>query len=170
MKTTLKVLALSVMLGGPLLLSNCKKDDPEPAPAPVPPTDTEKLSNKNYKMTAATIDPAVEIAPGVFVSNWYAQIPACEKDDLIKFAAADKNSTSGAYTEDEGPSKCNTNDPQTTTGTWAWNTNKTIITINDGTDTFNFNVQQNDGTTLKGTIEEEIDGTVYTLNVTFTKQ
>ena len=164
-KITTLCLGLAIM-GSTLAFTSCKKDkkDPEPEePTPVVLTNTQKISNKNFKLTAATIDPGVPTG-GTTITDWYAQMDDCEKDDLINF------SENGTYKDDEGATKCATSDPQTTTGTWVWNTNETIITVTTGTDVTSFDVLVNDGTTLKVKLTEKIGNTNYALTETFVKQ
>jgi len=163
-KITTFCLGLAI-LGSTLAFTSCKKDkkDPEPEPEPVVLTNTQKLSNKNFKLTAATIDPGVPVG-GATITDWYAQMDDCQKDDLLMF------SDNGTYKDDEGATKCNTSDPQTTTGTWVWNTNETIITVTTGTTVISFDVLTNDGTTLKVKLTEKIGNTNYVLTETFVKQ
>lgn len=153
-------------VGSSLFLTNCKKDDKDPetdttttTPTPAA-TNTEKLTGKNFKMTAATIDPAI-----VGVTDWYAQMEDCQKDNLYRF------DTPNVYKEDEGATKCATNDPQTLTGTWTWNTDETILTTKIGTDeAVSYTVITNDGTTLKIKYTQDIQGTKYTVTGTYVKQ
>ncbi|PBQ30404.1 hypothetical protein CNR22_01035 [Sphingobacteriaceae bacterium] len=151
------------VVGSSLFFTNCKKDEkdpePEPTPTPVVQTNTEKLTGKNYKMTAATVEPAI-----FGITDFYGQMTDCEKDDLVRF------DTPNIYKDDEGPTKCNTNDPQTTSGTWVWNTDETILTITSGSENTSYNVLQNDGTTLKVKYTENINGTNYALTATYVKQ
>lgn len=168
MKTT-KIIAtagLSFLLLCSGLLTNCKKDatsDPEPEPVPL--TNTQKLTGKNFKLVAMTINPGINTGT-VTITDWYSQMDACEKDDLITF------NSNGTYTQDEGVSKCNAADPQTTTGTWVWNSTETIITMTEtgSTTPSSSNVLTNDGTNLKITSTENIGGTNYVITMTFVKQ
>lgn len=156
------------LLVGTVIFTNCKKDekDPEPTPAPAPAlTNTQKLTGKNFKLTASTVDPAYNNGT-TLVTNWYNQLEACVKDDLLNFNA------NGTFTSDEGASKCDSDDPQTTSGTWLWSTDEKILTVKVSGQTTgtSLNVVQNDGTTLKVTYEYEEDNTKYTFTDTYTKQ
>jgi len=168
MKRILK-LATPALLSVCFLFSSCQKDEkkpeptPAPAPAPPPPTNTEKLTGKNFKITASTVDPALNVN-GTMITNYYAQMADCVKDDLYKF-----NSNLTA-TLDENALKCNANDPQTLSGTWAWNTNETILTITFGTYVQSYNIITNDGTTLKFSYVLNDNGINYTFTDTYTKQ
>ena len=70
----------------------------------------------------------------------------CTKDDLVTFNA------NGTITDDEGPTKCDPDDPQTTTdGTWTLTDNtKLTIKYPEEEDTVVTITEIND-TTLKGT-------------------
>ena len=57
-------------------------------------------------------------------TNVFANIAACSKDNVFTFLA------NGSTTIDEGPTKCNAANPQTTSGTWRWATNETELIIN----------------------------------------
>jgi len=164
MKTSsrLTTLCLTLITGSILFLTNCKKDtkDPDPTPVVSTQTNTERLTGKNFKMTAATIDPSI-----LGVTDYYSQLPDCQKDDLIRF------DTPNIFKSDEGATKCNTNDVQTKTGTWVWSTDETIITVTrSGEDPQSWTVLINDGTTLKVKYTEKINATNYTLTATFVKQ
>ncbi len=92
---------------------SCKKDDP---------TRVELLTGKNWKLVGCTIDPAVNVG-GTLISDYYAQMSDCDKDDLYNYKE------NGSMTRDEGGARCNTNDPQTYMGQWAFNSDNTILTI-----------------------------------------
>ncbi len=152
-------------IGSGLFFTGCKKDEKDPEPTPVTPTptptqsNTQRLTGKNFKMTALTVDPAI-----FGVTDFYSQLDDCQKDDLIRF------DTPNVFKEDEGATKCNTNDPQTKSGTWVWNTDETIITTVVGSETTSYTVLTNDGTTLKVRYTEEISGTKYNATATYVKQ
>ena len=90
------------------------------------PSKTELLTNKNWIETAATVSPGIPVVTATgttTVTDLHAQQKPCDLDDFIRFE------TPNVYKSDEGASKCNTADPQTTTGTWVYNGDQTIITI-----------------------------------------
>jgi len=148
-----------------IIVTSCKKDkkdpdpEPTPAPAPVPETNTQKLTGKNFKLTALTVNPAF-----FGITDIYAQMSDCDKDDIYRFEVG------GVYKEDEGGTKCNSNDPQTVTGTWTWNTNETVLTTITGTDNIANTIVINDGTTLKTTVTENDGTTNYVFTSTYVKQ
>lgn len=84
-------------------------------------TKTELLVGKNWKPVSAVLDPGVNIG-GVTVTDWFAQLEDCDKDGTLKFNA------NGTYAEDEGTLKCDSDAPQTLSGTWVFNPGETIIT------------------------------------------
>lgn len=111
-KTTFSQIALMLLVL--VSIAACKKDKEE--------NRTDLLTDENWRTTALTVDPAINIG-GVVVSDLYAQLDDCEKDDLTIFK------TDGKVNYDEGATKCDPSDPQTSTGTWTFNTDQTIITI-----------------------------------------
>lgn len=165
-------LGLSIlMIASASLLTNCKKDkkteDTTPAPTPAPaPTNTEKLTGKNFKMTAMTVSPGIDFG-GVVITDLYAQLPSCFKDNTTRF------NTDKSVTYDEGATKCDSSDPQTTTGSWVWSSDEKVLTIKeDSSDPgTSYTIVTNDGSTLKVTYEEtDTDsGIKYTYTITFTK-
>src|SRR5436190_3846103 len=83
------LLMVSVALST-VVFTGCKKDEkdpePTPTPTPAPPTNTEKLTGHNYKMTAATVDPAI-FDGNANITDMYNSsfFPPCSKDDLTKY-------------------------------------------------------------------------------------
>ena len=75
-----------------------------------------------WQLKSLTCDPAIDWF-GTTVTNVFAQLPACIKDDLV---IIQNNNT---YLEDEGASKCQNSDPQTVSGTWALNPAQTILSV-----------------------------------------
>jgi hypothetical protein len=134
-----------------LVAFSCKKDKSE--------SNTDKLTGKYWIATAITIDPAINLG-GTQISDWYAQMDACEKDNLQKF---DKN---GIYTFDEGASKCDVADPQTTTGTWAFNTDETVISVTDVDGTYSYTIIDLSSSTCKFKYSEVFNSITYTFTVT----
>ena len=95
----MKTLAV-LMTALTLLTTSCKKDDD------VAPDKTKILTSGSWQLSAMTVDPAIDWF-GTPVTNVYSQLPACVKDDLAIFK------TNGNVNYDEGASKCDPNDPQT---------------------------------------------------------
>ncbi|HEV8283464.1 MAG TPA: lipocalin family protein [Chitinophagaceae bacterium] len=80
---------------------------------PPPKTKTELLAQSSWKFDNAKVG-------GIDVSS---ALQACQKDNILVFAAT----LTG--TVDEGPLKCNTNDPQTTSFTWNFASNETVLHV-----------------------------------------
>jgi hypothetical protein len=99
-----------------LFLIACNKSPTAPA------TKTDLITNKNWVMTSATINPGVNIN-GVVITDMYAQLPPCIKDNIMRF------SSNGTYVDDEGATVCSAGAPQTTPGTWAFSPNETVVTM-----------------------------------------
>ena len=93
-----------------LFLTGCQKDD---NPAPAAKTKTELISQSTWKFSAATVG-------GTNVSG---SLQACQKDNIMTFVAA------GTGTIDEGPTKCNSGDPQTNPFTWNFVSSETVVHV-----------------------------------------
>lgn len=105
MKNTGLYLVCFLFFAGTLL--SCKKNNDSP------PTKTELLTTGSWKFSSAT-------SSGVDISG---ALQACQKDNIYTFA------TGGTGTADEGATKCNGADPQTSAFTWAWLSNETMLQI-----------------------------------------
>jgi hypothetical protein len=91
-------------------LSSCTQDSDTIL---TPPTNTELITSASWKFSSATVG-------GSDVS---AFLQGCQKDNTMLFAAA------GTGVADEGASKCNGADPQTTPFTWNYDTNETALHV-----------------------------------------
>ncbi|HMQ63863.1 MAG TPA: DUF5004 domain-containing protein [Flavilitoribacter sp.] len=157
MKTiSMKILAVLVT-ALTLLTTSCKKDDD------IAPDKTKILTSGSWQLTAMTVDPAIDWF-GTPVTNVYSQLPACVKDDLAIFKA------NGTVNYDEGASKCNPNDPQTTTGTWTFNTDQTVLSITQDGETESWNVSDLGGSSFKANYQVVQEGITYTFSVVFSKK
>lgn len=156
---TISLKTLVVLLGTCALFttSSCKKDDD------AGPDKVKILTDGQWQLTAMTADPAIDWF-GTPVTNVYAQLPACIKDDLTIFKP------NGTVNFDEGPSKCEPNDPQTTTGTWTFNTTLTILSVTQDGETESWDVSELKGNTFKAEYKIVEGGVTYTIDVTFTKK
>lgn len=101
-----------------IVLSSCKKDDAAKTPK-------DFLTAGYWKVTGMEFNPGIDIGGGVVITDVFDLIvPACVKDDLLKF------NTNGTLTEDEGATKCDPDDPQTITdGTWTLSDDGKTLTI-----------------------------------------
>ena len=145
-----------------LLFGSCKKknNDPEdvtPTSVISTETNTEKLCNKTWKLTANIETNSVNTN----TVDLYATTSACLKDNTRTF------STSNSVTEDEGSTKCSSSNPQTFTYNWNWAGGETkIVLANSDTVT----VVELNATTLKYYSESTSGSTVNRYTETWTKQ
>ncbi|HPG12611.1 MAG TPA: lipocalin family protein [Chitinophagaceae bacterium] len=86
---------------------SCKKNNDSP------PTKTELLTTGSWKFNSAT-------SSGIDVSG---ALQSCQKDNIYTFVAG------GTGTADEGATKCDPADPQTSAFTWAWLSNETMLQL-----------------------------------------
>jgi hypothetical protein len=145
-------LALIVSLFFAIL--SCKKDDA--------PTKKELLTGKNWILVAETVTPGIYIN-GVLITDSYAQMDDCSKDDLSKF------NSDGTYTFEEGATKCDVNDPQVwDSGTWVFNSDQTILVITSPDyGTGNAKIIELTSSKLIVTLEETDEGIKYTFTDTY---
>ena len=121
------------------IFSSCNKTD---NPPPAPKTKTQLLTQSSWKFKSAT-------ANGADASGY---LQTCQKDNIYTFLVA------GTGTVDEGPTKCNAGDPQTTSLTWSFMSNETILHIN----TALFTNTSNDFTLISLSETELVVSTFYT--------
>lgn len=115
MKNYFKILSL-LSIATLLVVTSCKKEE-----------DTKSLSDYltagNWKVTAMTINPGIDIE-GIVITDFYSlMMENCSKDDFMKF------NSNGTLIEDEGSLKCDPEDPQTETSNWTLNEDTRILTI-----------------------------------------
>jgi hypothetical protein len=142
-----------------VLASACKKV----APAP---TNTALLTSKTWMLTGLTIDPALPYTSGgPAVSNWYAQLGNCDKDDTYKF------NDSGSYAFEVGATKCNANNSTVwESGTWKFNATEKVILMNKTSPSasiYEYGVVELGTSKMILTYQVQSGGTVYTLTNTF---
>ncbi len=106
MKKTLKGL-LTVVSLALFTLTSCDKDNDPPK------SKTVLLTQASWKFKSATIDGA----------DASAFIEACQKDNILVFAAA------GTGSVNEGATKCNSGDPDSIPFTWIFNSGETILEV-----------------------------------------
>jgi len=146
-----------------LTFTACKKDEDSPKTA------KDYLTAGFWKMTAGTIDPGIDFG-GTVITDFYAFLDACEKDDLTRFNA------DGTITDDEGATKCDPDDPQTTTdGSWVLSAdNKTVTMSYPGEDPTSMTIGTLNESTFVGTytIVEDFGGgpVSYTFTITLKLQ
>jgi len=112
MKTNISLCSAFVLISA-LFFSSCsKKSDP------TPPKDQLLTAAKGWKLTDA------KVTVSGITQSIFSAIPACVVDNITFYKST------GDYLEDEGATKCDSADPQTLeSGTWKFNTDKTIITV-----------------------------------------
>ena len=144
---------------------SCTKDDNDDDNPSNSKTNTEYLTAGYWKVTAMTVN------PGIFgITDFYAQMPPCTQDDLIRFNA------NGTITDDEGATKCDQGDPQTVNeGTWVMSQDNQSFTIDyPDEDPITFNIVTINDNTFSGTYTSVEDFGVgpitYTYTVTMTRQ
>ena len=140
-----------------LFATGCKKDDP------VTPDREALLTGGAWKLSAMTVDPAIDWF-GTPVTNVFPQLPACLKDDLTIFK------TNGTVNYDEGASKCSPNDPQTTSGTWTFNPAQTVLSITTDGETTSWDIKNLTSTTVGAEYEITEEGITYTFLVSYSRQ
>lgn len=146
-----------------LALASCKKEDPV-----IEKTTKEYLTAHNWKMTAQVIDPGINLG-GTTITDMFVYLPDCTKDDVTKFES------NGSITDDEGATKCDPTDPQTTTdGNWVLSSdNKTVTISYPNEDPTSIEIITINDNTLKGkftTVDDFGAGVLtYVITVTFSK-
>ena len=102
------------------VLSACKKDKSL--------SKTEILTTGKWKITAMSVSPAMDAdGDGDLDSDLYILLEPCEKDNYSVFK------TDGTIENNEGPTKCDPQDPQTHISTWSLKNNENILEV-DGDD------------------------------------
>jgi hypothetical protein len=158
-KTFLLSSVFVLVLSSLLFISSCsKKNDPAPS------RDQLLATAKGWKLTNVTLTSSANVTQTIFSS-----IPTCVADNIIYFKST------GAYLEDEGASKCDSTDPQTVeSGTWKFNTDKTVITVtsSDPTnpDIASQTIASLTATTLVIKMNIDVGGVTFVGNYTFTAQ
>ncbi len=139
-----------------LALAACKEE-----------TRTDILTSGNWKVAAQTVEPgfAIVTPSGLSESNDYYRdvLQDCQKDDYLTFYD-DFN-----IVRNEGASKCNSGDEQTSSGTWTLKTGDTQLEITDGGKTRTFSILSIDDEKIVTTHVEEIFGKSYTFTSTFVR-
>jgi hypothetical protein len=129
MKKLLSYAFLLMGLSGLLALSSCKDDDEETR------SRTQLLTEKTWKLTS------------VKALGFSSSPEDCDADDIYTFT------TGGAYSENEGATKCDVDAPQTLSGSWEFESNETILNISyveqGATVSFDYTIVELTGSTLK---------------------
>ena len=155
-KTTLFGIALIATFA---FFTSCSKDSTT-TPNPTE-TNTQKLVGKNWFLSAATINPGFPDGMGGTITDFYAFMDDCEKDDFTNYNA------NGTYISDEGVSICDTTSAQTTPGTWKFTNNETKLLMDDST---SLGIVQLEASIMKLKLTQVIDSTEQTMTFTFIKK
>lgn len=152
------LLILFVIIG----VSSCKKDENKDTTTK---STRDYLVSGNWKTTAITVSPGINFGTTV-ITDFFAQEDDCQKDDLTKFNA------DGTITDDEGATKCDPNDPQTTNdGTWILSADGKSVTIDyPNEDPMTIVITSINDKTLTGsyTLEEDFGSGPLTYTFTIT--
>ncbi len=104
---------LAIALSATLFLASCSKEDDNNTTPPK--TKTELLTtNGSWKFSNAVVG----------TTNVNALLQTCQKDNIMTFVAVGLTGTL-----DEGVSKCNAGDPQTSAFTWSLASSETVLNI-----------------------------------------
>lgn len=149
---TFKTLILVAIAASFFVISSCDKDDD--------PVNKKALITANsWKISAMTIDPPIDFL-GIQISDMYAMMDACTKDDLMTF------NEDGTYQVTEGATKCDESDPDISeSGTWGFNADETQITQTNTESTTTFNVLSITSSKLKFSMSETEEGVTYLYSI-----
>ncbi|PWU03860.1 MAG: hypothetical protein C5B52_02555 [Bacteroidetes bacterium] len=111
LKFSALLLATAVSISFP---GACKKDD-KPSK-----TKTDFLTQSSWKYDKVGID-----ADNNGTIDQDIALQPCETDNIFTF------NSNGTGTVDEGPTKCDASDPQTTAITWSFKNNETVLNASD---------------------------------------
>jgi hypothetical protein len=153
---TLKFIAIGIAASS-LMFSACKKEETKSDPKP---TGSSIIVGKDWRMIGWTLTVA-----GQSATDMFAQLPACEKDDLIEYLA------NGDVKEKAGATKCDPADPDfEIVSKWSFINNDNQLRLIDG-DTTIINIQELSANTMRGytTDADPVSGLTYTSSFTFTK-
>ncbi|OON70731.1 lipocalin family protein [Hymenobacter sp. CRA2] len=155
---------LYLALAAATVLSACDKKDKDKGGDPSPKTKTDMLTGKDWIMTAETVSPALRRQDGTLVTDVFATMDDCDKDDLLRFEKP------SAYTLSEGASKCDPTHPQSYTGTWSFNSTETILsTTLQGQPNSSYNIVEMNDNTMKLSGVQTYNNVDYTFTFVFSK-
>lgn len=143
-----------LMLTALTLSTSCQKDKKKTTTPSTVKTDYLTKAPWNVILLRSSLD-------GVTWFDETSTLDACELDNTETFL---KN-FSGII--DEGPSKCDPSDPQTTDFNWSFNTDQTTLTVVDSFSSDILHILILDNTTLKVTSSENFGSVTYYAEITF---
>ena len=112
-----------------------------------------------WKVTAAIVDPPLPVK-GTLITDFFAQLQDCDKDDTYLYSANPITATSGSYIL-SNPVKCKPTEQSTSTGTWSFNGDDLV------TDGGKETILSLDETALKTKQVIPLNGVNYSVTVTY---
>lgn len=166
MKTKFQRLFLVGALTSAVLIGCDPDKDEDPAPTTTTTaTKTQLLTSIAWRQVAAVASPGIDTGGVAPVTNIISFMDACELDNKHTFK------TDKTYVDDEGATKCDPADPQTTTGTWEFNSGETKLLLDKGTaDEMEMTLVEITSSTLKLSFKDSLGSSqLQTVTVTMTK-
>jgi hypothetical protein len=127
------------------------------------PNKTTLLTAKKWRITAQTT--STTVAGSTITNDVYADMEPCERDNFAQFLA------NKVVTFDEGATRCDQADPQSTTGSWDFNSDQTKLNLSQpdlGGAAYPFDIVTLNESTLALRYTGTVQGFAVTLNITFT--
>lgn len=149
---------------GLLSLASCQKDNDDSSQTQT--TKTDLLTANTWKISAIAISPNFYDATLQQTFEQHPYFTDCLKDNTIRF------SKDGIANSDEGATKCEIDDPQTTEDKWEFDDNKSHLILNPGSSETKFTIETIDKDQMIFTLTDEADlgdGVVRELTYTFEK-
>ncbi len=139
-------------------LSSCKKDEEL--------SKTQLLCRAPWILSASIIDPPYFFEGVGSITDYFAVLAPCRKDDLWNF------SDNGKYTYEDGAIKCNALDPSILDyGDWSFNSAETVIIIDNGYYMIQYDVLELTKQTLKvSSVISDTLNNIYNWTETYTHQ
>ena len=118
------------------------------------------LQTSDWHLTTLMVTPAQH-----GVTDLYATLPPCLKDNFLKFKA------NGIFNSDEGPTKCAPMFAQRDTGTWSYNESSKLLNFSSPNwQNKKLLVTATTSNTVSGTDDRVENGVAYSYFITITKQ
>jgi hypothetical protein len=153
MKTNFK-LSILVLFIIPFLFTECKKEA-----TTTNKSKTELLCSSKWVQKSFKVNPGIDIG-GVILTDIYPQFELCDKDDTEKYE------TNGFGISDEGADKCDPSSPQTSSFTWSFKNNETILSL-DGDD-LAINTLNNNELIIETIVDGDLIGGIPGINYKIT--
>ena len=155
MKNGVKLFCTGALVALAGLTSCDKKSDPEPSR-------TSLLMSKQWILTAST---TTYTNGGASETNdEYAEMDACEKDDLIEFKA------DSVLVHSEGATKCDTESPDSYQEKWRLSADEKQMMVEDDETTLTFDIMTLTDSKLEMQASYNFMGGTVTSKITFAKK